>query len=105
MDAVQQDRTDANKAARFNMTAMQRHAMSDGDLVLEDRRVRFRGDVDHRHVLDVCPRSDADVIHISPHDRTEPHARIFAYLDVSDHESRLCDEGRVRNNRSLTIEV
>jgi hypothetical protein len=48
--------------------------------------------VDDCRILDVGPFTDADVIHVSANDRTEPNARIGSDLDIAYDDRVTGDE-------------
>src|SRR6185295_20214410 len=74
---------------------MQHDPVTHGDLVLDNRGVCVRADMDHSHVLNICPSSDAYEIDVTADDRAEPNARIFADLDIADNSCVLGDKCRI----------
>ena len=83
-----------DQALPFDVAAVQRDAMSDGDLLCEDGRAKIRADVDHRHVLNIGACADANVADIAANDAAEPHVRILTDLDITYHDHIFGNVGR-----------
>ena len=72
--------------------------VSDGDLVVNGRRMGVSHDVDDRAVLDVGPPADSDGVHVAAHDHVHPDAAFLADGHVADdlrrrvHERALVDD-------------
>ena len=43
------------------------------------------GHMQHRAILDIAARSDADAVDIATHDRARPHRRVFVQFDITDN--------------------
>ena len=97
--AVQNNRADSNQTAGFDITAVQRHAMSERYFVFQNRVVRFRGDVNYRSVLNICPRADANRIHVGAQNRAVPNARLLADFDIADDNGVFGDKSSFVNSR------
>ena len=102
--AVQNDCTDPDQTIGFHVTAVKRYAMTDRYVAFQNSRMRFRADVYHRSVLNVCSGTDADEINISAKDRAEPNACVLTDLDIADYYYVVGDVGGLVDFGSCIIE-
>src|SRR5262249_20664298 len=91
--AVEHDRADADEAAMLQPAAVQARAVADGDVVADLGGVLVERDVDHRAVLNVGARADADRVVVAAQHRAEPYARQRPDLDATDDDRAGRDEG------------
>jgi len=87
--AVQNDRAHAGSGARLDGATVQRHRMPDGDIIAENQGHR-RADVQHRAVLNIRARADANVVHIAAHHR-HADAGVLANTTSADDDGRGVD--------------
>lgn len=78
---------------------MQYDVMSDRDIIADDQRVDIMSHMQHAEVLDICPVTDPDVVHIAPDHGIEPHTAIFTYDDIADHDRGLFNKARLWDGR------
>src|SRR5262249_25044497 len=78
----------ADKAARLDSAAVQHDGVTDRNVVAQDQRPFVLHYVEHRAILHVRARADADVIHIASRDNQRPDALVFAGDDVPDEDAR-----------------
>ncbi len=79
--------------------------MADGDLILENGRMRLRTDMNDRAVLNIRSRTDTNEIDIAANDRAVPDARVLADLDVTDDDRVVGDEGGLVDRRTDFLEL
>ncbi len=80
---------------------MQRHGMADGDIIAKNQRILIAHDVQHRAILNVGPRADANVVHVAANHRARPDARILANHHVANDDRGWDDISRCRDLRVL----
>lgn len=80
---VEQNRADADQTSLFDVAPVQRRAMSNGYLSLENRWVRSMSNVNNRIVLDVGPVADANVMNITTNGAVAPDRSFFAEVYVT----------------------
>ena len=68
----------------FDVAAVQRHTVTDGDFFFQNRRLLARARVQHAVVLHVGAIADADIEHVATHDCAEPNGRLLADVDVAN---------------------
>ena len=66
--------------------------MADRDARANRRRADFAGNVNHRAVLDIGARADADRCHIAANHATEPDIGIGTNMHIADHHRAGRDE-------------
>ena len=91
--AIQDDRAHADQAAVGDVAAVQRHGVTDGDIIAQDQRVFVAHHVQHRAVLNIRARADADVVHVAANHRARPDAGVFADDHVADDDGGGVDVG------------
>ena len=84
--AIEDDAAHADQAARVDGAAVQDHAVADGDVVAEDQRMRLAHHVQHRAILHIRPRADADEIDVAANHGAGPDAGLLADRDVADDD-------------------
>ncbi len=82
--------------------------MADGD-VLADLQVGaagavrpVMGDVQHRAVLHIAARADADAVDVAAHHRHRPQRHVVAQLDIADQLRRRVDIDTLPQARQCT---
>src|SRR5438874_11323554 len=68
----------------FDVAAVQRHAVSDGDFIFKNCWLLARTCMQHAVVLHVRAIANTDVEHIAAHDRAEPNGRLLANVHVAN---------------------
>src|SRR5206468_2545069 len=94
----------ADERAALDRAAVHDRAMPDRDFLGHDGWPGVVGDMEHAVVLDVRPRSDADVIDVAAKDGAEPDRAVVADLDVADERGVLGDEHTLPEARLLSVE-
>src|SRR5207244_4321627 len=104
LGTVHDDGADSDQRPVADVAAVQDDAVADSDAVADDGREAARVDVDHRVVLDVGVRADADLLDVAAHDRSVPDAGPRAEDDVADHGGALRHPGPGPELRRLSAE-
>ena len=74
---------------------LQRH-MADGDVGADVGRDTATIRVDHRAVLNICPRADEHRVVVGPDGAIEPNIGLGAHLNAADHHCGRRDIGGIR---------
>src|ERR1700704_3238523 len=69
----------------LDVTAVQSHAVTDGDFVFQNRRLLAGARVQDAVVLHVGAIANANVEHVSTRHRAEPDRSLLANVHVADH--------------------
>src|SRR5208282_3803114 len=91
---IQNHRPHPNQAPRLNRASVQRHRVPHGHAVSQNQWVQVLHHVQHRAVLNIRPRADADVVHVAANDGARPHARVLTDHHISDDYSGFVYVGR-----------
>ena len=59
--------------------------MADGDVVADNSRTIFTGNVDHGAILNIGPFANADAINVASDHAAEPNTGILTDHDITDH--------------------
>src|ERR1700722_19192147 len=82
--AAEHDRLDSNQRALAHRTAMHHGLMTDRNMIPDGQR-KTRIGMQHRPVLHVAVRTDANDLVIPSQCGAEPHRRVLSENDFSDH--------------------
>jgi len=90
--AVQNAAAHSDQAIVSNRASVQHGLMSDGYVGTDDSRGGSRSHMHDAQVLDIGAIADPGIVDVTPDDRSEPDARLIAYVDVADNIAILDQE-------------
>src|SRR5690606_1428670 len=95
--AVEDGALDADEAARFHVTRVQHHAVSDHHVVFDDRGIAV-AEVHDRTILNVGAPTEDDTIDVPSQDASVPDAALGLQMHVAD-------EGRPRGDVDVFVDL
>src|SRR5690606_34799499 len=101
--AVEHAGADADQTAALERATVDHRRVTDDDVVTDRQRMGLVGDVQHRAVLDVGARADADPVDVATRGDVEPERAVVARFEVAGQVGRRGKKHPLPQSRQLSL--